>query len=182
MAAPSFDPTHAVQFDLPRGNVRTRRDDDRVFLIPMAALDELLRSASPPAVEALGRAVGAAIGRRVAISLRDPQNASVDAFVVHLAGEAAIAGLGALSVERWGRALVVVIENSPLAGALLVAVVASAIEVASGRRARCALLSRDDRSSRIFVGSEQAVDRVRAWTASGVAWSEAVVRLHGGAA
>jgi hypothetical protein len=182
MAAPSFDPTHAVQFDLPHGNVRTRRDDDRVLLVPTAALDELVRSVPPPAVEALGRALGAAIGRRAATSLRDPQTASVEAFVSHLAGEAAIAGVGALSIERWGRALVVVIEDSPLAGTLLVAMVASAIEVASGRRARCALLSRDDRCARVFVGNEQAVDRIRAWLASGVAWSEAVVRLQGGAA
>jgi len=78
--------------------------------------------------------------------------------------------------------LVVVIEDSPLAGTLLVAMVASAIGVASGRRARCALLSRDDRCARVFVGNEQAVERVRASLASGVAWSEAVVRLQGGAA
>ena len=182
MSAPSFDPTHAVQFDLSRGNVRTKRDDDRVLLVPMAALDELLRSVPAPAVEAMGRAIGAAIGRRAAMSLRDPQNASVEVFTSHLAGEAAIAGIGALSIERWGRALVVVIENSPLEGRLLATVVASAIEVASGRRAHCALLSRDDRCARIFVGSEQAVDRIRTWVASGVPWSEAVVRLHGGAA
>jgi hypothetical protein len=113
--------------------------------------------------------------------LRDPQNASVEAFLAHLAGEAAIAGVGAISIERWGRAVVVAVEDSPLKGPLLVATVASALEVASGRRASCALLSHDDRSARIFVGNEQAVNRVRAWLASGVPWGEAVVRLHGGA-
>jgi hypothetical protein len=182
MAAPSFDPAHAVHFDLPRGNVRTRRDDDRVLLVPMAALDELVRTAPPAAVEAFGRSLGAAIGRRAATSLRAPQNASVETFVTHLAGEAAIAGVGVLSVERWGRAVVVVVEDSPLNGALIVALVASALQVASGRRASCALLSRDDRSARIFVGNEKAADRVRAWLASGVSWGEAVVKLHGGAA
>lgn len=182
MVAFSFDPTHAVRFDLPRGSVRTRGDDDRVLLVPAAALDDLVRSASPEAVETLGRVLGAAIGRRAAVRMGDPQGASMDSFVTQLAGEAAIAGVGALSVERWGRALVVVVEDSPLVGTLLAPIVSSALEAASGRRAWCALLSRDDRIARLLVGSEQAIGRVREWIASGVGWSEAVVRLHGGGA
>jgi hypothetical protein len=182
MVAPSFDPTHAVRFDLPRGSVRTRPDDDRVLLVPTTALDDLVRSAPPAAVEALGRALGAAIGRRAAASMGDPQKASIDVFVTHLAGEAAVAGVGALSVERWGRAVVVVIEDSPLVGTLLAPLLASALEVASGRRSWCTQLSRDDRAARILVGSEHAVGRVREWIASGVGWSEAVVKLHGGEA
>jgi hypothetical protein len=182
MVAFSFDPTHAVRFDLPRGSVRTRGDDDRVLLVPAAALDDLVRSASPEAVETLGRALGAAIGRRAAVRMGDPQGASMDSFVAQLAGEAAIAGVGALSIERWGRALVVVVEDSPLVGTLLAPIVSSALEAASGRRTWCALLSRDDRIARLLVGSEHAIGRVRGWIASGVGWSEAVVRLHGGGA
>jgi hypothetical protein len=182
MRAPQFDPTRAVRFDLASGSVRTRRDDDRVILVPTAALDDLVLSAPQGAIEALGRALGAAIGRRAAASMGDPQNASIDSFVSHLAGEAAIAGVGVLSVERWGRAVVVSIEDSPLVGTLLAPLVGSALEVASGRRVWCTLLSRDDRSARVLVGSEQAVARVREWIASGVGWGEAVVRLHGGEA
>jgi hypothetical protein len=182
MSAPLFDPTRAVRFDLPRGTVRTLRDDDRVVLVPTAALDEVVRSAPPTAVEALGRALGAAIGRRAVASMGDPQSASIDAFVTHLAGEAAIAGVGLLGVERWGRAVVVSIEDSPLVGTLLAPLVASALEVASGRRVWCTLLSRDDHVARVLVGSEQAVGRVRGWIGSGIAWGEAVVKLHGGEA
>ena len=182
MVSSSFDPTHAVRFDLPRGSVRTRGDDDRVLLVPTAALDDLVRSASPEAVEALGRSLGAAIGRRAAARMGDPQGASLDSFVAQLAGEAAIAGVGALSIERWGRALVIVIEDSPLVGTLLAPIVAAAIEAASGRRAWCTLLSRDDRAARILVGNERAAGRVREWIASGVGWNEAVVKLHGGGA
>ena len=97
-------------------------------------------------------------------------------------GETAIAGVGALTVERWGRALVVVVEDSPLVGTLLVAIVVSAIESASARRTWCTLLSRDDRVARILVAGEVAVGRVREWIASGVGWSEALTKLHGGAA
>jgi hypothetical protein len=179
MSAPSFDPTHAVRFDLPRGSVRTRGDDDRVLLVPAAALEALLSSASPDAVDALARALGSAIGRRAATRMGDVEGASMDAFLTQLAGEAAIAGVGALSIERWGRALVVVIEDPAVAAALLAPIVASALEAASGRRASCALLSSDDRVARVFVGSEVAVGRVREWIASGVAWGEAVVKLHG---
>src|ERR1700690_235006 len=124
MVSSSFDPTHAVRFDLPRGSVRTRGDDDRVLLVPTAALDDFVRSASPEAVERLGRSLGAAIGRRAAARMGDPQGASLDSFVAQLAGEAAIAGVGALSIERWGRALVIVIEDSPLVGTLLAPIVA----------------------------------------------------------
>ncbi|MGA7122432.1 MAG: hypothetical protein WBY94_20180 [Polyangiaceae bacterium] len=182
MVASPFDATHAVRFDLPRGSVRTQGDDQRVLLVPAAALDDLVRSASPEAVEALGRTLGAAIGRRAAARMGDPQEASMDAFVAQLAGEAAICGVGALSVERWGRALVIVVDDSPLVGTLLAPLVSAALEAASGRRTWCALLSRDDRVARVLVGSEQAVGRVREWIASGMTWSEALTKLHGGGA
>ncbi|HEY8041852.1 MAG TPA: hypothetical protein VIF15_18740 [Polyangiaceae bacterium] len=177
MTAPSFDPTHAVRFDLPRGSVRA--GGEGVLLVPTAALDDLVLSAPAEAIEALGRALGAAIGRRAAARM-NPSTAAIEAFVTHLAGEAAIAGVGALSVERWGRALVVVVEDSPLVGTLLSPLVAAAVEAASGRPVACTLLSRDERSARILVGSERGVGRVREWVAAGVPWGEAIARLHGG--
>src|ERR1700733_77454 len=153
MVAPSFDPTHAVRFDLQHGSVHTGSEGERVLLVPTSALDDVLLSMPPDAVEALGRALGAAVGRRASARMGEPNGASMEAFVTHLAGEAALAGLGSLSVERWGRALVVVVTDSPLVGTLLSPLVASAIEGASGRRVACALLSRDERSARLFVGS-----------------------------
>ncbi|SRR5579883_353304 len=180
MAAPSFDPTHAVRFDLQRGSVRTRGDDGRVVLVPVGALDELVRSAPAGAVEVMGRALGSAIGRRAAGRMGDPQAASVEAFVAQLAGEAAVAGVGGLSVERWGRALVIVVAGSPLGEALLAPLLAGAIEASSGRRASCVLLSRDDGALRFLVAGEQSAARVRDWVAEGMRWSDALGRLHGG--
>ena len=182
MVAPSFDPTHAVRFDLPHGSVRAGGDGgERVLLVPTSALDDLVLSAPPEAVEALGRALGAAIGRRAAARM-DPKSAAIDAFVTQLAGEAAIAGVGALSIERWGRGLVVVVEDSPLSGTLLAPLVAAAVEAASGRRVACALLSRDERTARVLLGSETGIARARGWIASGIPWGEALVKLHGGRA
>ena len=173
MAVPSFDPSHAVRFDLPHGSVRAGGDGgERVLLVPTSALDDLVLSAPPEAVEALGRAHGAA--------RMDPKRVPIDAFVTQLAGEAAIAGVGALSIERWGRALVVVVEDSPLSGTLLAPLVAAAVEAASGKHVACALLSRDERTARVLLGSETGIARAREWIASGVPWGEALVKLHGG--
>jgi hypothetical protein len=110
----------------------------------------------------------------------DAQDAPVDAFVTQLAGEAALAGVGALSIERWGRALVVVVEGSTLVGTLLAPLVAAAVEAASGRRVATTVLSRDARAARIFVGGEASVTRVRDWIASGMVWGQALTKLHGG--
>jgi hypothetical protein len=104
----------------------------------------------------------------------------MEAFVTQLAGEGALAGVGVLSIERWGRALVVVIEKSPLVGTLLAPLVASAIEAAFGRRVWGALLSRDEHAARVLVASESAVERVREAIASGTAWGEALAMLHRG--
>jgi hypothetical protein len=181
MAAPTFDPARAVRFDLPNGCVRAGGENgERVLLVPTSALDELVLSAPPEAVESLGRALGAAIGRRAAAQV-DVNDAPIEVFVTHLAGEAALAGVGALTIERWGRALVVVVQDSPLVGTLLGPLVAAAIEAASGRRVSHALLSRDERAARVLLGSEKGVARVREWIASGSPWAEAIVRLHGGA-
>jgi hypothetical protein len=182
MTAPSFDPTHAVRFDLPHGSVRAGGEGERVVLMPTSALDELVLSAPPEAVEALGRGFGSAVGRRAAARMQDPQAASIEAFVTQLAGEAAIAGIGALSIERWGRALVIVVEQSPLAGTLLVPLVAAALEAASGRSVWCTLLSRDARVARVLVGGERGIARVREWIASGLPWGDALTKLHGGEA
>jgi hypothetical protein len=182
MVAPSFDPTHTIRFDLPQGRVRAGGDGDPVLLIPCAALDDLVLSAPTEAVEVLGRALGSAIGRRAAARLADPKSASIEAFVTQLAGEGALAGIGVLSIERWGRALVVVVEKSPLVGTLLAPLVASAVEAAFGRKVWSALLARDENAARILVASERAVERVREALASGTAWGDALAMLHGGKA
>ena len=181
MADSSFDPTHAVLFDVPRGRVSAGRDRERVLLVPASALDEVLLSAAPEAVEAFGRGLGSSIGKRAAARIASPEDTSLEAFVTQLAGEAAVAGVGALSIERWGRALVVVVEGSPLASTLLCPVVAAALEAATGRRVWATLLSRDESSARLFAGSEKTTARLREWISAGVAWGEALSRLQGGA-
>jgi hypothetical protein len=180
MAAPSFNPTHAVRFDLPHGAVRSGAEDDRLLLVSAAALMDLALAAPSEAVEALGVALGSAVGSRAAARLANPSTASLEDFVTQLAGEVALAGIGVLSVERWGRALVIVLEDSPLLGSLVAPFVAAALEGASKRKVWGTLIARDQQAARVLVSSERAIDRVRSWIASGVAWGDAITRLHGG--
>jgi hypothetical protein len=181
MTAPSFDATHAVRFDLSRGSVRAGGDDDYVLLVPSNALGRLMASAPQEAAEALARTMGTAIGRRARARLENVASASIEALVTQLAGQAALAGLGALAVERWGRALVVVIEGSPLASALLAPLVASALEATFERQVWCTLLSSEGNAARILVASERAIERVRDWMAGGVPWGDTLTRLQGAA-
>jgi hypothetical protein len=186
---PSFDTTHAIRFDLARGAVQASKHDERLLLVPSSALDDLILSASAEAVDALARSMGAAIGRRAAARLAadgagdgSPAavRASVDDVVTQIAGEAALAGVGSFSLERWGRAMVAVLENSPLPAVFLPPLVAAALESAAGRAVACMLLERDERVARVLVASESAVARVRDRMADGAGWSEAIAALHGG--
>lgn len=177
MAASSFDATDAVQFDLSHGAVRAGRDREPVLLLPCAALDDLALSA-PAEAEVLGRALGAAIGKRAAARLGDPRAASVEAFVTQLAGECALAGVGVLSVERWGLALVAVVEESRLAGPLLAPLVGAALEAALGKPVSAGLLSRDAQTARVLVASERAVKQALDAIAGGAPWGDALAKLN----
>jgi hypothetical protein len=179
MAASSFDATGAVQFDLSHGAVRAGSEREPVLLLPCSALDDLALSA-PAEAEGLGQALGAAIGKRAASRLSDPRSASVETFVTQLAGECAISGVGVLSVERWGRALVVVIEESPLAGPLLAPLVAGALEATLGKRVSVGLLSRDSKVARVLVASESAVSRTLEAIAAGRPWGDCLAKLNAG--
>jgi hypothetical protein len=179
MAASSFDATGAVQFDLSHGAVRAGSEREPVLLLPCSALEDLALSA-PAEAEVLGRALGSAIGKRAAARMSDPRGVSVEGFVTQLAGEAAVAGVGVLSVERWGRALIVVVEESPLAGALLAPLVAAAIEAALGKPVSAGLLARDARVARVLVASESAVARALEAISGGASWGDVLAKLNAG--
>ena len=178
MAARPFDPTHALRFDVPRGSVHTS-GDMRVVFIPAEALDELARSDLPGVIEGMGNLVGRAIGKRLAARLgARATSGTVEEFVTELAGELAVAGYGAVRLERWGRALVVVVERSALPTRMIAPLVGAAVENATGREVWSALLMHDDVATRVLVSSRSAIAHVRDWLEAGVAWGDALSRLH----
>lgn len=107
--------------------------------------------------------------------------AGASAVVEHLGGELAMTGLGSLGLERWGRALVLVIDQSPLGAGgdgLLECVLAGALEAAVGERSTVVVLARDEVRVRFLVTGPAGADKVRAWLSEGVSWGDALVRLH----
>src|SRR5579859_5439759 len=108
MAHPPFDASKAVTFDLARGQIQ-KEDEPRV-LISANALIQLCQAAGGDATAAFARGAGEAIGDAIAKRFEraggDANGAPIDVIVDHLAGEIALAGFGSLTVERWGRALV----------------------------------------------------------------------------
>ena len=113
MASPPFDASKAVTFDLSRGQIQ--KDDEPRLLVSASALLALCQAAGVDATGVFARAAGDAIGRAIARRFErtgsDARDASVETVVEHLSGELAVAGFGTLSAERWGRALVLVVDR-----------------------------------------------------------------------
>src|SRR5262245_58903912 len=113
MAGPTFDPTHTVRFDLQRGSV-TAGGGERQVVLGCAALDDLVLIAGPEAAAAVGRTMGASLGERAAARLGGAKGvnaASSETVLAHLGGELSLSGFGVLTIERWGQAMVLVVDR-----------------------------------------------------------------------
>lgn len=180
MAGPAFDPNGAVRFDLARGAASDARGA-RLLVFPAAALENVER-AHAPAVAALGTEIGRACGARVATRLGGDtgvRNAQLEVVVSHLAGELAIAGIGAVHVERWGRAMVCVVSNTSFpSDGFLSAVLGGALGAASGRDVAAAPLGKDGNAIRFFVGTKGTAEKVRGLVAQGKGFAEIVTTLQ----
>jgi hypothetical protein len=181
-----FEPSKTVTFDLSHGLVHVE-GAHACLLVPADALAALSRSAGAEATQSFGRALGEAIGQRAAQRLAagdGVRGASAEAVLEHLGGELSLSGFGSLSLERWGRALVLVVDHSPLGAAgdtMLEAVLAAAVEAAMRQRVSALLLGRDAVRARFLLTGSAGVEKVRAWLADGISWGDALVRLHAGA-
>lgn len=181
-ASESFDPRGAVRFDVRSGHATDARGA-RLVVLPAAALDALDR-AHPGAAAVLGAELGSAVGARVAARLGGDagvRGASLEKVVTHLAGELAVAGLGAVHVERWGRALVCVVGGAVASDAFVGSAVGAALAGATGRSASAAALGRDATVARFFVGSPETAAKVGAAVAGGRAFAEVLASIQGAA-
>ncbi len=170
-----------VRFDLGRGLVCVDETSYRV-LVPGELLSDLLGRASAETARDFGQGIGAEIGRRVSNHLgTQAKVASVETVLGELGAEFSLTGLGSLGVERWGRALVMTVQGSPLGprgDALLASVLEGALARGLERDAAVVPLDRSDGLVRLLVLSPAAAPRVREWLAAGTPWSEALTRLH----
>jgi hypothetical protein len=177
MPAPAFDAKGAVRFDLPSGAASDVRGT-RLILLPAAALDAL----EPGVLAHLGSELGRGCGARVAARLggdASVRTTELEAVATHLAGEIAIAGIGALSIERWGRALVLVVDNAGVANdGFIGAALGGALGAATGRDVAIAPLGREGTKARFFVGAEATVRKLGDLLTEGRSWSDALALLQ----
>jgi hypothetical protein len=181
--ARSFDPARAVDFDLTRGAVQGS-SGERVVLVPSSVLDEMIRLLAAPDAARVARSIGVACGARVAERLGgtdEVRACSIELVTSHLAGELAVAGIGAIRLERWGRALVVVVANPAIGnGAALASILEGALGEATGRLVACAVIAREEGAARVLVASKAAIERAVGWLAEGVPWGDVLARLQRG--
>lgn len=180
MPGPAFDPNDAVRFDLKSGSASDTRGV-RLILVPATALEALERT-TPGALAHLGSEIGKGCGARVAARLGGDTGvraATLEVVVSHLAGEFAIAGLGSMHLERWGRALVIVITNPGVASeGFMGAAISGAMAGAASREVAVAPLGREGNVARYFVGAQQTVIKARSMVSQGKAWSDVVATLQ----
>src|SRR5512145_1061883 len=110
MSESSFDPAQALKIDLSRGQLTLAGSSGRI-LVPIDGLVALLDACSEESLSAFVATLGTDMGRRIAERLGSAiEQATVELYLEHLGGELALTGLGNLTVERWGRALVLCVE------------------------------------------------------------------------
>lgn len=181
MAMP-FDPSRSVAFDLNRGQITLKGGAERV-LVPSDALLALCTGSGREESTDFGRRLGTEAGRRAAERLGDIRSATPEEVVEHLGAELALAGLGSLSLEQWGRSLVFMVTGSPFGAAgdeLLASVLQGALQRAFARDADVVRLERDDRRARFLITNHSGAEQVRGWISQGTAWGEALARLDSG--
>jgi len=180
MVQPRFDPSGSLKFDLGRGHVTLDGSSDRL-LVPIDGLLELCKTAGEDATRNFGRRLGAEAGRRAASRIGQADKAGIEVVLEHLGGDLALIGLGSMGIERWGRALVLTFDGSPLGAAgdaLLAAIVEGALQRAFGRDVGVVVLAREASRVRLFVASVAGAEKARAWLAAGTSWGDVLTRIH----
>jgi hypothetical protein len=179
--AAQFDPKGAVRFDLRSGSASDSRGE-RLVLVPSAVLEGLGKDVLANVGDQVGRACGARLAARLGGDSA-VRAADLEIVVSHLAGELALAGVGAVHVERWGRAMIAVVTNPSVADDGFVgSVLAGALSTASGRDVSAAAIGHSSgarKESRYFLGSAKTVERARVLVGTGKDYAEIVAILQG---
>jgi hypothetical protein len=186
----AFNPAEAVTFDLQFGHIHLDGAPTRI-MVPADALVSLCQAAGEEEMAAYGHAIGEAVGRRVGVRLAGGsanrhdavRAAGLEVVVTQLAGELAVLGIGSVSAERWGKALVLIVDQSPLGEQgddLLAEILQSALHALVNSSARVIKLQRDGVRTRFLAVSGAAVEGVRERLAAGESWGQVIAAMHRG--
>ena len=183
MADAQFDPNGAVTFDLSAGNVNLAHGSLRV-LAPADGLARLCEAAGEQAARGFGLAMGIAMGTRMVRQLgRDGSkdclgDVSMERFVEYLRGEFALAGLGVVSMELWGKALLLVVKRASMPLSFAASVLDGALREATGRLVVCVMIAESETEARFLVLGPKGAQRVNDWVGQGVLWGDILTKLH----
>lgn len=179
---PRFDPTRAIIYDLARGQLRDDEGTSRLNL-PAHLLLRLCNQAGPNEAKDFARSLGQELGRRIADRMGDEKDqANIETWTEHLGGQLALVGLGNLSVEQWGRALVLRVEAPPEGMTqTLEAVLEGALQRGLGKDTSIVGFERGEQTEFLVV-SEQTARKVRDMAQNGSLLGQVVEELHRGGA
>ncbi len=177
-----FDPSRALVFDLTHGQLRDDEGTARLN-IPALSLLRLCEQAGTDAQKDFARSLGTDIGRRIADRLgRSASDAPLHTWASHLGGHLALVGLGDLSLQLWGQALVISVAGIPTGGTQLVGhVLSAALQRGLGKTAELVAFEQESSTSFLVVSSSTA-SKVSEMISNGVSLGEVIERLHKGAA
>jgi hypothetical protein len=172
-----FDPGAFYAFDLARGAVHTRHGE-RVLMLSADTIGPLVSTAVRHGDLTSIRSLGKRVGEDAARSLgSEVKAATPEAVVTHASGVLALLGWGTLSLERWGRALVVFIEGAPQLDndrLGLAALLGGLLTSLGGRDIACVPVND---GSRFVVVHPSIAEAVWTWTKEGKSLSDVVARL-----
>lgn len=113
MPEPLFDPGAFFQFDLASGTARAR-GGARVLVLSQSVLAPLIATAVQNGDLTAVRALGNQLGELVGTSLGDgAMDRPAETVLGHAANLIALYGWGRLHLERWGDAMILVVDELP---------------------------------------------------------------------
>lgn len=170
-------------FDLGRGLVRVTPQEPQA-IVPLDLLVEMLSASENQ--RSVGKRWGVELVRRAAARRpartlwKDDELTRVVDFV---GGEIAISGLGGLRIERWGKALLLVLDPCPLPRTLdgfVLGLFEGIVEQVGERPVSCTVIDRADDLVRVLISNAGAARRAETMMTEGYVFTEIVARLQEG--
>lgn len=176
MGEPAFDAGLFYEFDVSAGTVRSR-GGNRVLVVSERVIRPLVEASLQKGDLTALRRLGKDIGEHVASFFDVPlADLSPEVVLGHAAGVLSLFGWGRLAFERWGSALVAVLEGAPALdeGRLgTAALLGGAVSALAGREVACVPVE----GASFLVVDPSIAEQVWSWAKEGVTLAELVGRL-----